>query len=88
MPVCDREDVKCLKDLATLRGYTLTSLAEALQKEGVMQVTRQSVSNWNRGVHMPTAEKLGQLANFLDVEITGLFSVLRQSYVEAQENGD
>ena len=55
-----------IKKLRTSQGLTQDQLAEKLY------VTRQTVSNWERGASRPDLEQLEAIAAALDTEVTAL----------------
>lgn len=65
---------KNIKKLRELKGLTQDSLAEKLN------VTRQSVSNWETGKNQPDIETLESLSAALDADVTEIIYGKKDSY--------
>lgn len=75
MPQDIPEQVDNLKDILRLCGYTMKDIADTLG------VSRQTVSNWNRGKCLPTTEHLNTLAELLDVRNSKIYMVIHDRYI-------
>lgn len=68
-----------IKEILDKKGMTATSLCEAVG------ITKQNMSNINRGKQNPSLALLEQIAKVLDVEIWELFQ--RSSEINSNING-
>lgn len=64
------------REFLRVRGYTLTSLVDELNKQEVMTISRQTASSWNTGKHHPSPEKLQKIAEFFGVKVVEIYQVM------------
>lgn len=64
-----------IRDLRSLRGLTLRSLAEAMSAQEGISVTSAAISEWERGVSTPRQHMQIALVRALDTTWSSIFGL-------------